>query len=54
MTGWTLDFEALRATIWPWWGSPCGARTRPARPVAESPWTESGGVGCTAARAPAR
>ena len=28
MTGWTLDFEALRATIWPWWGSPCGARTR--------------------------
>jgi len=28
MTRWTLDFEALTATIWPRWGSPCGARTR--------------------------
>jgi hypothetical protein len=28
VTGWTIDFEALAATIWPRWGSPCGARTR--------------------------
>lgn len=28
MTGWTIDFEALGATIWPKGGSPCGARTR--------------------------
>ena len=28
MTGWTIDFDALAATIWPKWGSPCGARTR--------------------------
>ena len=28
MTGWTLDFEALAATILPRWGSPCGARKR--------------------------
>ena len=37
MTGWTLDFEELRATIWPWWGSPCGAHANgPAQHVPEA------------------